>query len=224
MNSLGQFQSAVARSLTALCIAHVPILTLICWALDKTGWAVALAAFALASGPAAALFLRRPIKIVAFALAVALIGQTSLLVYAFTGHPWQVEMHFYYFAVLAMLSGFCDWRVMIVAAGLIAVHHLSLDYLMPQLIYPGGTNFIRVVVHALVVVIETTMLIGIGHAIRTAFADAQSAHREAEDALARLEQASVQRDKELAATTRRADRLSELLDRFSGRCPRRPRS
>ena len=29
-------------------------------------------------------------------------------------------MHFYYFAVLAMLSGFCEWRVLVTAAALIA--------------------------------------------------------------------------------------------------------
>jgi len=42
-------------------------------------------------------------QIVAFAVAIALVGQTSILVYLLTGHPWQVEMHFYYFAVLAMM-------------------------------------------------------------------------------------------------------------------------
>ena len=56
-----------------------------------------------------------------------LVGQTSLLVAAFNGHPWQVEMHFYYFVVLAMLAGFCDWRVLAVAAGLISVQHLSFN-------------------------------------------------------------------------------------------------
>ncbi len=214
MTNLAQFQRTVARALTALTIVHVPILLLICWALGRQVWPVTLVALVLAAAPVLVSFLQRPLMVVAFALVVALVGQTSLLVFAFTGHPWQVEMHFYYFAILAMLSGFCDWRVLIVGAGLIAVHHLSLDFFMPELVYPGGTNFLRVLVHAIVVVIETAMLIGIGHAIRSAFTNAHNAHREAEDALAMLEQTSRLRDKELASTTKRADRLSELLDRF----------
>ena len=76
----------------------------------------------MAAVPALLLWMRRPIVPIAFAVAVALVGQTSLLVFAFSGHPWQVEMHFYYFAVLAMLSGFCDWRILIAAAALIALH------------------------------------------------------------------------------------------------------
>ncbi len=84
-----------------------------------------MVALALAAVPLAFLWARRSLTVIAFALAVTLVGQTSLLVYAFSGHPWQVEMHFYYFAVLAMLSGFCDWRVLLLAAGLIAIHHVG---------------------------------------------------------------------------------------------------
>jgi len=61
--------------------------------------------------------LRRPMTIVGIAVAVALVGQASILVYLLTGHPWQVEMHFYYFVILALILGFCDWKVMLVAAG-----------------------------------------------------------------------------------------------------------
>ena len=140
----------------------------------------ALTAAALGAAPLLAWRLKRPMKVIGFALAVALAGQTSILVYLFTGHPWQVEMHFYYFAVLAMLSGFCEWTVLLAAAGLIAVHHLGLNFVLPDAVYPGGSNFLRVVLHALVVVIETAMLVGIGYAIRSAFAQADAARHEAE--------------------------------------------
>ena len=70
---------------------------------------------------------------------------------------------FYYFAVLAMLSGFCDWRVLALAAVLVGLHHLSLNFILPDAIYPGGNNPWRVSVHAVVVVIEVAMLMFIGH-------------------------------------------------------------
>jgi methyl-accepting chemotaxis protein len=214
MTSLDAFQRTVARALIALVMIHIAILTLIAWGLQRSIWSVAALAALLAAAPVAASLMKRPLIVVAFALVVALVGQTSLLVFIFDGHPWQIEMHFYYFAVLAMLSGFCDWRVLIVAAGLIAVHHLGLNAGLPEAIYPGGTNFLRVFVHAAVVIIETAMLVGFGHAIRSAFAQAQAAHREAELAAGALEQSAILREQELAATTVRADRMSGLLERF----------
>lgn len=214
MKSLDVFQNTVARALTALAIIHIPILVVIAWALGRPTWSTAAVAAALAAAPVATILLRRPMIVIAFSLVVALVGQTSLLVFNFDGHPWQVEMHFYYFAVLAMLSGFCEWRVLVVAAGLIAAHHLSLNAFLPAAVYPGGANFARVVVHAVVVVIETAMLIGIGQAIRSAFAQAQDAHSEAEKAAGELQRGAILREKELAATTMRADRMSDLLERF----------
>ncbi len=145
--------------------------------------------------------MRRPITTIAFAVAVALVGQTSLLVFAFNGHPWQVEMHFYYFAVLAMLSGFCDWRVLVTAAGLIALHHAGLNIVLPDAVYPGGTNYIRVAVHAIAVVIETAMLVFIGLTIRRAFAAVDEARHLAEDSAEELERFASQQTVNLEQTT-----------------------
>lgn len=214
MTSLDALQNAMARALIALTIVHVPILAAIAWVLERPATSTVALATMLAAAPLALMLLRRPMIVIAFALCITLVGQTSLLVFLFDGHPWQVEMHFYYFAVLAMLSGFCEWKVVVLGATLIAAHHLTLNTVLPAAVYPGGTNVLRVIVHALVVVIETAMLIGIGHAIRSAFAQAQAAHQEAERAAAALEHSAVLRETELAATTRRANRMSSLLDRF----------
>jgi methyl-accepting chemotaxis protein len=214
MKNLESFQRTVAHALIALSMLHVPILGLIAWLLGQDVAANLLAGLALAAVPAGFLWADRPLTTIALALAVTLVGQTSLLVYDFSGHPWQVEMHFYYFAVLAMLSGFCDWRVMLLAAGLITVHHASLDFLLPQAVYPGGSNFMRVAVHAIVVVIEVAMLIGIGRAIRSAFAAAEAARQEAEVSAAELQKIGARREEDLSTTIVRADQVSALLDRF----------
>jgi methyl-accepting chemotaxis protein len=214
MTSLDAFQRTIARALIALAIVHIPILAVIAWILDREPWSVALVALLLAAAPVVATALHRPLKTAAFALAVTLVGQTSLLVYAFSGHPWQVEMHFYYFAVLAMLSGFCEWSALVVAAALIAAHHLSLNFLLPSAVYPG--DFFRVVVHAVIVVVETVMLVGIGHTIRSTFTQAENARRDVEIAAAQLQRISDRQEKELTVTTMRADRMSDLLVRFRG--------
>src|SRR5687768_15095022 len=104
MNDLASFRLNIARVLVALSVLHAPLLCGIAWALGHSPWMLGGGALICAVVPALLLQFGRPIGTVGMALAVALVGQTSLLVFSFEGHPWQVEMHFYYFAVLAMLS------------------------------------------------------------------------------------------------------------------------
>jgi methyl-accepting chemotaxis protein len=213
-DNLDTFQRIVARALIALCLVHIPLLVGVAWLLGQDILPTGLLALMLAATPWLLFKLERSITSVALALSVALVGQTSLLVYLMSGHPWQVEMHFYYFAVLALLVGFCDWRVLLFTAGLIALHHLLLNVVLPSAVYPGGTDYLRVAVHALVVVTETVMLIVIGFAIRYAFAQAGEARKSAEAAAAELQQVLALRGNELSSTTRRADQTSDLLQRF----------
>lgn len=214
VTDLQALQLAVARVLVGLAIAHVPTLAVICALLGRDVTASTLTCVAFAVVPAILLYLGRPLTTTAFAIAVALVGQTSLLVFTFSGHPWQVEMHFYYFAVLAMLSGFCDWRVLLAAAALVSIHHLSLNAVLPSAVYPGGSDVLRVSMHAIVVVIEVAMLMFIGQTIRHAFSIAQDARHAAEDAANELELMAVKREDGIAATNRRADLGTNLLDRF----------
>ncbi len=214
MTSLETFQNTVAKALTALAVVHVPVLVAIAGALGRDAWSFGLAALVFAAAPVLLQWLRRPVAVIAFAIAIALVGQTSLLVFAFSGHPWQVEMHFYYFAVLAMLSGFCDWRILVMAAALISVHHLGLNTFLPDAVYPGGTDYFRVSAHAIPVVIETAMLIFIGYIIRRAFAAMDEARRSAEDSATELEKFAEQQTVNLEDTTRRAGRTDTLVDEF----------
>jgi methyl-accepting chemotaxis protein len=215
MNDLRSFQLTVAKVLTSLSIAHVPILAIICAGLGRDVLANTFAGGALAFIPVALLVCRQPITTIAFGLAVTLVGQTSLLVLAFSGHPWQVEMHFYYFAILAMLSGFCDWRVLGFAAGLVAVHHLTLNFFLPDALYPGGSDIVRVGLHALIVVIEVAVLMFIGQAINVAFQAAAEGRQRAEAAAAGLERISAQREHDLVATKERSAAMGQLLESFT---------
>jgi methyl-accepting chemotaxis protein len=215
MNDLRSFQLTVAKGLTTLSVVHIPMLAIICALLGRNVLANVFACGAFALIPVVLLFAKRPIMTVAFGLAITLVGQTSLLVLAFSGHPWQVEMHFYYFAVLAMLSGFCDWRVLGLAAALVAVHHLTFNFIVPDAVYPGGSNLLRVAVHALIVVIEVAVLIFIGQAIRGAFQAAAEGRQRAEAAAAGLERIGSQRQQDFAATSERAAAMGELLKSFT---------
>ncbi len=214
VTSLDILRTLVAKVLIVLTALHVPPLIAIAAArgLDVTGTAVAAIAFAAV--PALLYRLGRPIRMVAYALTVGLVGQTSLLVFLMRGHPWQIEMHFYYFAVLAMLSGFCGWRPIVLAAGLIAVQHLTFNWLMPEAIYSGGEDLPRVLIHGFIVIVESGMLIAIGTIIRNAFAELATTRGAAERSAMELERAANVRETTLAETTARAAELNSLLHRF----------
>ena len=86
-------------------------------------------------------------------IALALMVQVALLIEAMRGHPWQIEAHFWIFVLLAMLSVLNSVKVQLVAAGGIAVHHLGLALLAPELLYPQpGGEILRTGIHAAVVV------------------------------------------------------------------------
>jgi methyl-accepting chemotaxis protein len=214
MTELEKFQRIIAKALVTLGFVNVLVLAATCALLGKDVIDNAAVSLVLAIAPASLLYFGRPNSVVAFAIATVLVGQTSLLVAAFNGHPWQIEMHFYYFVVLAMLSGFCDWRVLGLAALLISIQHLTLNYILPSAIFSGGSDFLRVIVHAVFVVIEVAMLSFIAQIIRRSFQIADQSRLAAEDAAGELQRIGRNREKDLTESNARAEQLSTLLDGF----------
>lgn len=93
---------------------------------------------------------------------VAIVVQVTLVLAAMSGHAWQLDIHMIFFAVLAMLTLMTCPVSLLVAAGLAAVHHLSLTFLWPSMVYPSVDlmeNVGRTVLHAVVVVVETGILL-----------------------------------------------------------------
>ncbi|MDE1917689.1 MAG: methyl-accepting chemotaxis protein [Sphingomonadales bacterium] len=84
---------------------------------------------------------------------------SAILLFQWTGHPWLIDMHMTFFAMIAMLVVLADWRPVIAGAAVTAVHHLSLNFIEPALIFPGGGAFGRVILHAAVVVVEAAVLV-----------------------------------------------------------------
>lgn len=117
------------------------------------------------------------------ALAVALMVQVSLSVAAFRGHAWQIDMHMAYFAALAMLIAFCNGWVILTAAGVVAVHHLVLSMLLPAAVFPGNADLGRVVLHAVILIVEAVTLVWAAHMIRTTLSASEEARARAEAAL-----------------------------------------
>ena len=82
----------------------------------------------------------------------------ALLVYAMRGFAWQMDMHMYFFVALAALKVLCDWRPILLAAILIAAHHLLLEMVAPGWVFTGTGNIGRVLIHAVAVLLQFAVL------------------------------------------------------------------
>jgi len=91
-------------------------------------------------------------------LAMALPLYPAIMLWQWAGHLLMIDLHMAFFAALAMLAILADWRPVVLAAALTAVHHLLTNFLAPSLVFPDGPDFARVVLHAVIVVAETAVL------------------------------------------------------------------
>ena len=64
----------------------------------------------------------------------------------------------YFFVALAALTVLCDWRPIALASVMIAVHHLLLDFYVPEWVVAGSGSFARVMVHVVAVVLQFSVL------------------------------------------------------------------
>jgi len=69
--------------------------------------------------------------------------------------PMQIEMHFYFFVLLALLAVFANPLAIVIAAVTVAVHHLLLFLLLPSSVFNYDASIWAVVVHATFVVLES---------------------------------------------------------------------
>ncbi|ACG77375.1 methyl-accepting chemotaxis protein McpI [Phenylobacterium zucineum HLK1] len=174
-----------------------------------------LAALGTAVGVTVVWRLLKAGPVVRITAGVAQMAQISLLVGAFSGHPWQIDMHMAYFAGLAVLIVYCDWRVIGAATALVAAHHLLLSFLLPAAVFPGGGDIARVLVHAVILLVEAGVIIWVGHNLFSMFersgamlAEASEARDRAEAAMGDAERARAG-EAQAAAERERVRRASE---------------
>lgn len=85
-------------------------------------------------------------------------AQPAIGLFLLTGDVWQMDGHMYFFVALAGLTLLYDWRPIVLSAGLIAVHHLVLNFLVPVWVFNGGSDIERVGIHAVAVVLQGAVL------------------------------------------------------------------
>lgn len=170
MTQLDQLRFHFGKFLLPLFWAHVPLLAAVAMLTGHSPlWAAIGGAFLAAAyhmtwshegiGPSTR-----------YLSAVALMGEPAILLLLLRGHPWQMDMHMYFFAMLALTIAWCDRRAILVAAGATGAHHVLLLYLLPNAVFPGEGNLERVLLHAGIVAFQTAVLVWLSDKLVESFA------------------------------------------------------
>ncbi len=189
--SLSALQGKGTQGLAWLVLAHVPFVAVVSLANHvpatvPTAIAAVLAAIALLAVRLAPLA-----PATRLAIGATLTAMPMLFVHAAMGGVWQIDFHMYFFAVFAMLVVLVDWRPIVLAAALTAVHHLAMTFFMPMSVFPDQAGIValpRVGLHATIVVVECAILVWLVRAVRRAFFAATEAAASSDAARQQSEQ------------------------------------
>ena len=196
---LDRLRTRFGQFLIVLLWLHVPVVAFVAMAVDRSAGPPSLVAILLA-GAYHLTWLRRGIApATRYVSAVALMGEPAILVYLLAGHPWQMDMHMYFFATLALTIAWCDWRVILVAAITIAIHHALLDFVLPFAVFPHGADLPRVFLHAGVVAFQAAVLVWLSKTLEERFARIESMSAEIMRSNETLEQKVLERTQEAEA-------------------------
>ena len=159
---LDDLRSRFGRFLVILFWLHVPLLALVAYLTGHSPIGAAFAGVVLAGAYHLSWARVGIAPATRYISGVALMGQPALLLYFMSGQAWQMDMHMYFFAMLALTVAWCDRRAVIFAALAVAAHHLILDYLMPAAVFPEGGDLKRVILHAVIVAFQAAVLVWFG--------------------------------------------------------------
>lgn len=134
---------------------------------------------------------------------VIVLGQIMMMIATLAGHPYQVEFHLYFLAALAILSGWLDWRIFVTGTIALTLHHTGLSLLQSAAVFPGGNDLYRVLIHALIVVVEASALACISIFLKKAILKSEADGEAAEQARQVAEQAKA----DLLRATAEADQV-----------------
>jgi methyl-accepting chemotaxis protein len=199
MDELQKIRAIGMRAMAIVCLAG----TAIVWAgvlFANTGIVPAIASTVIAA-LAASLALQGLCDAAArCTMTGAVMTFPMILLYQWSGQPWMIDLHMVFFATLAITVVLADWRAILTAATLTALHHLIGNYVVPQFVYGDNGDFLRVLLHAAILIVETgalmllsTQLVNLIGQQASARSDKEDAEKiiEAERALVALEQQQV---------------------------------
>lgn len=140
----------------------------------------------------------------------------AMLVWLLRDHPWQIDGHMVFFAAFALTALFCDWRPILMFAGVVAVHHLGLNYALTAAVFPGEADLERVILHAAVLVLQAVPMIWLSQVLSRLFADTAQALTEVTAAHREAEEVAEEQGRERAEIAEMSAALTGALERLIG--------
>ena len=110
-------------------------------------------------------------------IAASLALVVSFIVFQLSFHPWQPDAHMYFFAVYAGISAFCNARAIVIYGFVVMLHHLVLNFLLPNAVFLGGADLGRVVLHAVIVLVQGVVLAWLANLLVRTIEEADAANR-----------------------------------------------
>jgi len=151
------------------------------------------------------------------ATSMAVAAQVALMVYALSGTPYQIDVHMYFFAMLAVCAGWWDWRAVAANAAVVAVHHLVLNYAVPAAVFPTlAPDLARVLLHAGILIAETAMLGWITLKVDEAFEASDMALMTAATASEESERLAAEQTRLVSLETAKREELQSEIVMFQG--------
>lgn len=135
-------------------LLHVPVLTCIAYLNDTGPVTAILLTLGVLVGPMLAMRVWESKRAISTVMGVAAMFMGGLLVHFGQG-PVQIEMHFYFFVLIALLAVFANPMVIVAAAVTAALHHALLWLILPASIFNYEAPFWVVAVHATFVILES---------------------------------------------------------------------
>jgi two-component system chemotaxis sensor kinase CheA len=137
--------------------------------------------------------------------------------------PVQIEMHFYFFVLLALLAVFANPAVVLVAAVTVALHHLLLWLWLPASVFNYAAPVWVVAVHAAFVVLESIAVsyiarsffdnvIGLEKIVAARTAEVEAKNRDMRLVLDNVEQGLAMIDRDAVFSSERSKAFDSMLD------------
>lgn len=157
-STVTEFEQNYLRRLNRIAIlffyAHIPVMMLVA-AICGTGPVLAgISTSVLLVGATLAYFQFKNVRHLSLVFGFTAMCLGGLLVHFGQG-PMQIEMHFYFFVLIALLAVFANPLVIIVAAVTVALHHQILFIVFPSSVFNYEATNWAVAIHALFVVLES---------------------------------------------------------------------
>lgn len=149
-----RYRQRINRGFFALLLAHIPFCFATAWYFQTSYMESATIAAFILSVPLWFVWKSPKAESTSVALAVAGMGLSGLLIHLSKG---MIEFHFHVFVMLAWSIVFASPMALIAAAAAIAVHHISLFFVLPSSVFNYNAGFGVVVLHAVFVVLETAL-------------------------------------------------------------------